>query len=291
MIRTVFPMLVLLLTISAACGEAVIDPIETDSGVFSFYGTIEVGNSPNIVRVKDLNEAFLADSTEFNGTVTFHDLDEGTITTLRDTVIKFSAGYTHNFFIPNKIKHSSNYLLKAEHNNGRYGQTSITTPARTGVNLSPDGEGVGGGERITFTFQNVAADEIIDLRVSVQYNNETREADMRFFLREFIVAEDEEATRISMSPENFLVEVFPPEEILNNPTLDPFSVDPTVSCAQLSSNRMEIIFTHFGSEWSIAKPFTRGLINTESGVVENGLGLFGGFYRNSIELTIGEDED
>lgn len=270
----------------SGCTDNKINPLEEDSGVYSFYGALEVGKSPNVVRVKDLNEAFLSDSAGFNGTVTFQDLETGEVITPRDSVVQFTAGFTHNFIIENEIEHNKTYLLTAERPDGLFGRSVATTPAKTEVVLLPDYETAPCEQAITFRFNNVVAPEFIDIRVSVLYDGDDETADMRFFLQEFNRPDGEDSIEIRLSPLNLLVEVFPPDAMINNPLLDPYSANPTVGCSQLDSNQMDIIYTHYGGEWSVARPIIRGLLDFDSGDVENGLGFFGGFYRNTISIII-----
>ena len=276
----------LIILIVSGCVDNQINPLEEDSGVFSFYGTIEVGKTPNVVRVKDLNDAFLADSTEFNGTITFTDLETGESTTPIDSVVQFSAGFTHNFIIDQEIKPNTSYILEAVRTDGLTAESIANTPAVTDVFLFPVQDSFNCEQNITFRFENVVPPEFIDLQVVVIYENERKSSDMRFFLQEFRRIDNEDTTEITLSPHNLLVEVFPPESLLNNPNLDPFSVNPMVGCAQLDSDQMELVFTHYGQEWATARPIIRGLIDFDSGDVTNGLGIFGGFYRNTIQFLI-----
>lgn len=281
-------LLFLIMLLVSGCVDNQINPLEEDSGVFSFYGTVEVGKSSNIVRVKDLNDAFLADSAEFNGTITFTDLETGERTAPIDSVVQFSAGFTHNFIIDQEIKPNTSYLLEAVRADGLTAESIANTPAITGVFLLPVQDSFNCEQDITFRFENVVSPEFIDLLVVAIHENERKSSDMRFFLQEFRRLDNEDTIEITLSPHNLLVEVFPTENLLNNPTLDPFTVDPVVGCGQLDSNQMEIVYTHYGREWATARPIIRGLIDFDSGDVANGLGIFGGFYRNTINFTINQ---
>ena len=280
--------LIICVIFALSCHENVINPIEEESGIYSFYGAIQVGESFNVVRVKDLNEAFLNDSNEFRGEVSLSDLETGNLLTLKDSIISYPAGYTHNFIIEDEIEHNKVYSIEAVRADGEKSQSIATTPGKTEINLNPQNEFYECNDRITFSFGNVVDQEFIDLRISAEYQGEVRQADMRFYLQFFEHDDDQDVVQLNVSPHNLLVEVFPPNSILNNPTLNPFTVDPIVTCNQLSSDTLIITYTHFGREWAPARPVIRGLLNIDSGDVIGGLGLFGSYYRNSIELPLAQ---
>ncbi|CAN5222375.1 hypothetical protein BH23BAC3_BH23BAC3_15430 [soil metagenome] len=267
----------------SACDEQTVDPIEDDSGIYSFYGTLQVGKSPNYVRVRNLNEPFLADSDFFDGTVTFENLQTGIVSTLRDTVVAFGQNFTHNFIIEDDILHDTSYLLKAERSDGFQSQSIAKTPNITEVNLSPS-TNITCRTDIEFVFGNVVAPERIGMKISAEYNGDTHTNTLFIFIEELTSIDGSDEVRIRLSPHNLLVEVFTPI-LPDNPSFDPYRLNPTVGCGQLDTNEIQITYIHYGPEWSIGSPF-RGPIDTESGDVKDGLGFFGAYSEETFTITI-----
>lgn len=277
------PALLLLLFLSA-CEDQNLDPIEDTEGIYSFYGTAEVGKSPNYVRIRNLSEPFLADSEAFDGTVTFEDLETNEVTTLRDTVINFNGNITHNFIIEDEIELDRSYLLKAVRSDGLMSQSVATTPKLTDVNISPD-ENISCNTDINFVFGNVGEAERIDLEMSVLYAGQRETGSLSIFLGELERDPSADEVSILMSPLNILVEIFPPV-LPDNPSFNPYFLFPTVGCDRIENREIEITYTHYGPEWEKGKPF-RGSIDTESGDVDNGVGFFGAFSKGSFTIDFG----
>lgn len=276
------PFLILLLFFSA-CEEQTLDPVEDSSGIYSFYGSIEVGETPNYVRIRDLSTPFLADSGSFNGTVTFEDLETGSVTTLRDTVVNFRGNFTHNFIIEDEIELNKSYRLVAENQDGRQSQSIANTPLPPDISYTPDEE-IFCETPIQFVFGNVVAPERIDVEITVLHNGQSVSGDISIFLDQLIHDEENSEVRLRMSPNNLLVEVFPPV-LPDNPNFNPYFLSPTVGCSQLDSDSFQITYTHYGPEWAEGKPF-RGNIDSESGDVKNGLGFFGALNKQGFSFSL-----
>lgn len=268
------------------CNEQALDPIEDDSGIYSFYGTLQVGKSPNYVRVRNLNEPFLADS-DFDGIVTFENLETAVVSTLNDTVVTFGQNITHNFIIEDDIKPDTFYLLKAVRSDGLQSQSIAKTPKVTEVNLSPS-TNITCRTDIEFVFRNVVTPERIDMNISAEYNGNIHANTLSIFIDELQPIDGSDEVRIRLSPHNLLVEVFTPI-LPDNPAFDPYRLNPTVGCGQLDTNELQISYIHYGPEWSIGRPF-RGPIDTESGDIENGLGFFGAYNEGSFTIVIDTDK-
>ena len=272
-----------------SCDDQAIDPIEDESGIYSFYGTLEVGNSPNIVRVRNLNEPFLSPSDSFDGTVTFEDLETGEITTLQDSVVEYSGNFTHNFIIENEIEHNKEYRLRAERSDGETVNSIARTPGITNIEFIPD-EDILCETQMEFRFRNVINPESVQINISVNHNNQTETAPLNIFIEEldYSRVNDDEMT-LRMSPRNLLTEVFPPI-LPDNPNFNPFNLFPTVSCNMIQEKNITITYTHFGGEWATGRP-TRGPIDIESGDVENGLGFFGSFRRDTFSFSYSAEQE
>lgn len=282
-LKSIF-LLLLFAFLFSSCKDSTIDPIEDDSGIYSFYGAIEVGKTPNVVRIRNLDEPFLADSGAFDGTVTFEDLETNEVTTLKDTVINFSGNTTHNFIIENEIDLDKSYLLKAVRSDGLKSESVATTPKMTAVNFSPD-QNISCNTAIDFVFGNVMDAERIDVEISVLFQSQRVTGSLSIFLDELERNPSTDEVNIQMSPLNLLVEVFPPI-LPDNPTFNPYFLIPTVSCEQIENRELQITYKHFGPEWEKGTPF-RGPVDTESGDVENGVGFFGAFRQDTFTINFG----
>lgn len=265
-----------------SCDDQTLDPIEEDSGLYSFYGTLEVGKSPNVVRIRNSNEPFLSPSDSFDGTVTFEDLETGEVTTLRDSVVEFSGNFTHNFIIENEIEHNREYLLTATRSDGETVRSVASTPGSTEILFMPD-ESINCETAVDFRFQNVVNPETVQIEIQVFHNDQDVSAPLSVFIDELDYSNNDNEMRMVLSPRNLLVEVFTPI-LPDNPNFNPFNLFPTINCNDLQVREITIEYTHFGSEWSVGRP-GRGLIDFESGDVENGIGFFGAYHRDSFSFS------
>lgn len=273
----------------SSCKEYIIDPIEEESGIYSFYGTLNVEEPINYVRIKDLNKEFLSGLTEFEGSVTFEDIETGEITTLQDSIVNFGGNFTHNFIIEEQLKYNNRYLLKAISQDGEVVESVASTPGKAELFFTPD-EFIYCERTVHFRFHNVVNPEFIQLSISVKHNNQQKSADLSVFIQELKQIVDRDMIEIKMSPRNLLVEVFPefvPDIPASSPLYDPYKFFPSVPCEEFISEDLHITYTHFGSEWISARPFG-GLIDTESGDVKNGLGFLGAYYQETFTINIAE---
>lgn len=83
-------MIILIFFAVSACSDHKIDPFEETEGIFSVYGTLFVGESPNQIRVRNLNASFGSEKASLDDViVTFENLDRGTSVVLEDSVVWF----------------------------------------------------------------------------------------------------------------------------------------------------------------------------------------------------------
>lgn len=273
-----------------SCKERAINAFEDEQGIFSVYGALEVGNDRNVIRVRNLLEPFSADSAfPFDAAVTFTDLQTGETSQLRDSVVSFEVGKTHNFILEEELELDSKYQITVERADDGASATSIaTTPGLTDASFFPQ-EFILCETNIEFRFNNVEPTEFVQMEVGAVYQNELHWAPMK------IVGKIEydnqlDIMKVIMSPRNLLVEVFPPV-LPDNPYFDPFTLFPTVSCDQLDSNEIMIRYKHFGPEWQPGLTIENGSIDIESGDIENGLGFFGAYRVDSFTVPLSEQPE
>lgn len=290
-----FPAILFFAIFFAGCVDHTIDPVEKETGVYSFYGFLIVGENPNYVRIRDLNEPFLSEESILDATVMFENMETGSSVELRDTIVTFGGNITRNFFIEQDIEHNTTYRLRAERSDGVVVESFTKTPAKTEVKLNPDLLNDDGSfststscySPIEITFKNVVDPEFIDMIFSIRFENEIKTGPLNYFLTELNHVEGSDEMTIVMSPRNMLVEIFPPP-LPDDPFFNPYNLIPLVDCDALTHSDIHIEFRHFSSEWKAGRPF-RGLVDIESGDVINGLGLFGAFRDDEFSFTFNLD--
>lgn len=286
------PLVFLLLLITFAgiisCEQSV-EPFEDNQGIYSVYGVLEVGEDRNIIRVRNLLEPFGTDSSfNFDATVSFTDLQSGETTQLRDTVVNYEVGRTHNFIVEQDLELDSQYRFTVERSDGAEATTVATTPGLTDVSYFPN-QLINCETRIDFRFQNVKQSELIQMEIGATYQGDVHWAEMDL-VSEVKYDPQLDVHRVQMSPRNLLVEVFTPI-LPDNPYFDPFTLFPTVSCDELDSNTIMIRYKHFGPEWQTGRPIPQGGIDTDSGLVENGLGFLGAYREDTFSFQVSDPEE
>jgi len=270
--------------------DTTIEPFEDEQGIFSIYGAVEVGKDQNIIRVRNLLEPFNPDSSfELDANIIFTDLQTGTETQLRDTVIQFPVGNTYNFILDQELELDSQYQITVERKSDGATSSSIaTTPGLTEVSFAPF-EFIRCETPIRFRFKNVKPSEFVRMEIGAEYQNEIHWGELDL-VGDIEFDPQLDLHTLNLRPRNLLVEVFTPQ-LPDNPFFDPLTLFPTVNCNELSSNTIKIRYKHFGPEWDTGLPIEDGLIDTDSGDIENGLGFFGAFREDTFSFEITEEEE
>ena len=271
------------------CKDRAIDPYEGEKSIYSMYGALEVGETPNYIRIRDLQIPFgQEDFQDLNATVRFENLDSGIRTTLEDTIIVFSGNATHNFIVNESIQPQGKYRIIAERSDGAVVQTMATAPHITKVEAEPI-ENVDCEQQIEFYFSNIPAPEQVQMEVGF-FHEEKMQWNEVSLVDQLKRVGDTDVFYISMSPRNLLVEVFTPnlelevDGVIRNP-IPPRFLFPTVHCRELDSNVAQIRYTHFGPEWEAVEPIYP--VNPDDIMdVENGLGFVGAYRQDTFSFTI-----
>lgn len=272
-----------LIIVMTGCDNRSISPLEESSGTFSIYGALSTNKNINYIRVKDLTVPFLSDSARnIDADVTFEDLQQGTSTTLEDTVVNLSGDFVHNFIVEQQLQPDGEYRLTVERSDGTTVTTKATAPGVANVVLSDND--VPCTTPMTTRFQNVIKPEYVRLEVGATYQGSVHWADVGKVAQvQYNSAGDEMV--ITMTPRNYLVEIFPPGQI-DNPAIDPRVLSPTVACDELDNNTIMIRYIHYGPEWDLIRPERGPFDPTESPDVDNGLGFLGAYSRGNYSFTI-----
>jgi|GEM_PF-1092573 len=283
-IRFVSILITLVFFILISCDSRTIDPFEDQQGVYSVYGALEVGSSTNYVRVRKLDTALLADSTAFDGTVSFTHLDSGFTTTLQDSIVNFDGNYTHNFLVEYPIEHNNEYLIRVESSDGDITESVATAPGVTSYQLSPDpfssNVSVSCNTEIEYQFNNVIQPEFVRMDIGFNHNGRMNWSTLDL-VDQLEHNEAGDQMSVTMSPNDMLIEVFTPP-LPDNPFLDLRTLTPTVRCSQLNNRSVYIRYYHLGNQWDEGLPFRSGNIQMETDVISNGLGFFGVYFTETF---------
>lgn len=286
-----FTLLTLIIMVAAGCEDRNISPFEESSGAYSIYGALEINKTPNYIRVKNLKIPFLSDSAKtMDAKVLFEDLQEGTRTELRDTVVNFSGNYTHNFIVNQQLEHQKKYKLTVEGPEGETVTSTATTPSITEVELSvgetsiSEEDEVPCREPLTFTYKHVPEPEYVRMDIGFKHNGRYHWSEVGK-VAQLEHADDADEMVLTLSPRQLLVEVFPPSGI-DNPGIDPRILSPTVNCNELDSKEVRVEYNHFGPEWDRVKGEIGPTNPTKSPDVDGGLGFLGAYRKGAFTFNI-----
>ena len=284
----IFSLMVLLpVTMFVACNDKAFDPFEEEIGLFSIYGLLRAGVSPTYIRVKDLSEPLFYTLKELDYTVTFEDLETGSVSTLRDSIFEFSGNYTRNFIINEQIEEDRHYRIKVVSADGFISQSDAKTPKNTEVILNPMIATYKCNSFIEITFKNVTAPENIELEFTLNQGNTVHKSGLNLYKDQLKRFPEINEFKILMRPQDILNELFEPTF---RPSTNPYESRPSVFCEpqtgwkEILSGTINVSYTHLGREWASASRFG-GLINIESGDVKNGLGFFGSIHEGNFTIS------
>lgn len=264
-VLAVFSLLVL-----GGCDNS-LDPIQEDVGLFSVYGYISPTNDHQLIRVRDLNDPLVRDSTRtLTATVTLENLETGRTETLTDSIVTFQGIFTHNFQPRQDIQHGVTYRLSVQRTDGRSVQTTATTPEVTTVDLKPAGP-VECVEQVEIFFRNVTDQRLVRVSVGFAWRNHLTWVDL-----DVPTIGDTGTPYNAFNPATILEGVFPER------FQDTLGQDPANFCGALDDDKFRIAYTHFGPDW----PTDRVLTDPLESNVENGLGIFGGLRRDTLIKTV-----
>lgn len=257
-----------LLLLASGC-DARLQPYAEDAGLFSIYGYLTLSDEPHYIRVKNLNDLVLDDSTEpLDATVTLENLGTGATETLVDSVVVFDGQLTHNFRTNMKIEPEASYQVIVERSDGRTGRATATMPPITAAEVDPAAE-ASCHRRLTLDYPRIDHPRFIRASVGLKYGDVLHWADIE------LETLDEGGLRARFKPAS-LVDEFVPENV--TPIVD---CEADRYCNLLDDESIRIAYTHFGPDW----PSDSALANPLPSEVANGLGVFGGLRRDTLIVT------
>ncbi len=120
-----------------SCDNSV-EPLDTDTGIYSVYGAMDLNKDVNYIRIRDLNAPFTAEATEtIDATVFFENLETGMIETLEGIQQEYEGIYQYNFVLDQPLQPDTDYRLVVERSDGAAVQIPITTPTKPTPQVSP----------------------------------------------------------------------------------------------------------------------------------------------------------
>lgn len=267
-----------------SCGERTVEPFDDLEGFYSVYGAFSVNEANQYVRIRRLDTPLLADSSAFNGSVEFENLSNGMVEQLEDTVVEFNGNYTHNFLVEATIQPSTSYRLSVEDDEGNRTESTFTTPALTSSVYSPSSStDIKCNTPVRIVLSNFEEPEKVLYEIGFRHDGRMNWERIDLFRDEIAYSYANNSVALELSPHNFLVEVFTPP-LPDNPYLDPFDLNPTVSCFELDQKEIFIRYYHLGSEWNVGLPNELPPLDIETEIIENGLGFLGGYHTEEIRI-------
>lgn len=256
-----------------------VDPFAEERGQFSIQGVLTLSQEEHFIRVKDLNDPLIGDSTRtLDVTVTLENQATGTTERLADSIVAFDGLFTHNFRTDQDIQPGVTYELTVERPDGRSSQATATMPPETRVESRPprpDSIRCSGG--LILRFQNVPKGRFLRVFAGFNWNRAWRWAEIQ-----------DPETSIGIEPARFVEKVIP-NRVFRAELGSNWQEQKRLFCTLLDKGRIRIAYTHFGPDW----PPDSVLANPIESSVRNGLGVFGGVHRDTLSrvLTPGPDSE
>lgn len=252
-----------------------LDPI-SDEGAFTIHGALNASTERQFIRVRDLNSPLTAKTTrKLDATVRVENLETGAITSFQDSVVAFGGVYTHNFWADLDVQPNTEYRVVVDRSDGASSEAAMTTPPVVEVNRRPtEGHCL---NRFSIRFRGVKELNLIRAQVGFRYQGRA------FWVpwpSSFGSASSTADVHVLFQPETVLATQI---ESQDNPSTR-FRVEPR--CLKLSDNQIYVAFQHLGPAWSGHLPGNLSYDPTESDVVENGLGFFGGLREDTVSVTV-----
>lgn len=269
--RYIKPTLILLLLFSGLSGlscDNTMNPFKRDKGLYSIYGYLDIDKDVNYIRIKDLNSAFVPESTRtIDARVTLKNLDNGADETLKDSVKRFDGLYTHNFRTTLAIHPDTRYELTARRSDGKTATAVATTPQIVEVKANP--VGVNCQTPTTIKITPISSLSVLDLYVGFKKNKQ--KFYWKFDPLSYFTKEGSPKTYyLRFSPQKLIDLRFP---VRNPPPKHKFR------CYQLDTDSLFVKYTIYGPDFFKDK-------GPDSLKIPGGTGQFGGLYDRSFSFPI-----
>lgn len=239
-----------------------IDPFDESSGIFSIYGTLNMYEEVNYIRVKDINTPLAEDSTDLvDAEATLINLDNGNHETLRDTVVQFDDTYAMNFIVTQQILPDTKYELTVTRYDGATSSATTTTPSETSIFVGPEEPDC----NTWITVSLAPMSNTYEIRPYIGFEYDSQEYWYTPFLTETNISNGR--LNFSFTPKQALDEIFQPERTGIN-----------VWCHELDDDEFYVRFQRFSEDWHEE--------SSDSLAIEDGTGRLGGFYERRYHYPL-----
>lgn len=251
----------------AGCDNS-LQPLNTEKGIYSIYGFIDVNADVNYIRIKDMNIPLVDDTTQtIDAAVTLTDLNTGASQVLQDSVVQFANVSTHNFRTTMDIQPETTYRIRVEGSDGRSVSATTTTPGIAQYNAEPTGEQC--DTPITIRFEPVDEETLIILRLTFMLGGQ------QFGAQQLLQAP------VTGEYNGILTHRFSPLQLIRDSVNDS-----DLHCWSMDTEYIEARYIHFGPDYEFG-----GESNvSDSLTVPGGAGQFVGLLRNSFSIRIDTTE-
>lgn len=265
-------------------------PFAEQAEPYSIYGALSFKQERKFVRVKPLQTPISAlPNRPLPATVTLTNQSTGATTTLQDSVIVFGdATVTHNYWTDIELEPRTEYQLTVKGPKGTAQATTLTptnteatiapakdTPGPPSDTVSDDGNQLHCLSRFTVSLREAKIPE--QAEVGFRYNESKIWISQAFKIDTL----DGNVRGFRFIPETLLSRV--QEFSLDDPTTCKFYES---RCQNLTNGTFRIAYTYLGPRWVGNRPSGGGFDPTTSGRLEDGLGFFGSYFRDTLSVTI-----
>lgn len=244
-----------------------IQPLNTEKGVFSIYGYLNLNKDENFIRVKNLNKPLIDDTTQtIDAKVTFRNIDNGNSEILEDSVVEFDGVKTHNFRTTMEIKPNTGYEVTAENSQGEKVTAQTVTPYKSQITVKPTAPVC--TTNVDLKMKPIRSKYAIRLEMGFDYDGET------FWLEQHqSMIKTGESANLHFTPIQIIQELTSNEDEQGSPPQE------DVYCEDLDSNLFHIRYTHYG-------PGLYGNDISDTLKVPGGAGRLGAFYKDTYNFPI-----
>lgn len=257
---------ILIIVVGVGCDETV-EPF-SEAGAYSVYGNLSFQDEAHFFRIRPLKQPLDSSAESLDATVTLTNLSNGKTRTLRDSVITFEGIRTHNYWTTFKVEPTTTYELKVEDPEKQTTTVRTTTPTDADPVVVPaQGAECGDGMEVRFR----EAESPVEVYVGFRY--EEKKHWVRRANVESVSGREDKVLRFSLS--GVLGSVIPTG--LREPP----------PCTQLDDPTLQIAVLYSDPERNVEEASLQVTIDpTQQERVENGVGFFGAYRRDTITAEV-----
>jgi hypothetical protein len=278
-----------------------IDPF-SGSSPFSIYGYLDLSEQRQFIRVKDMNQPLLRDSTRtIDATVTLENLDNGRSYTMQDSVIAFGDVYTHNFWADLTVEPGTEYRVTVTRSDGVTSQSSTRTPRAIAPRPSPRAghclttftitlTGIRNAQRVREVAVGFLPESASGPSSPPAPGDDQDPGDAPQQERIWVAADNSKSVSIANFGGDRDVQLrFTPEPVLGTEIPSINRPPPGIyypRCWKLADDRILVAYLQLGPDWFDVPGGDVRFDPSESKFVENGLGFFGALRRDTVSVRV-----